>query len=79
MINKVNHAILCLFLIHQDVEELFRTQGGVPEAPDYEDWKEKVKELEGVLDEYDAKLDPKVDIEKEYSNLERLAQETKVS
>ena len=45
---------------------------------DYGEWKQNVAELERILDEEDKKFDPKSDIEKEYSNLEKLAQETKV-
>ena len=45
---------------------------------DYGEWKDRVAELEGILDEEDGKFDPKSEIEKEYANLEKLAQETKV-
>ncbi len=50
----------------------------MPETVDYEEWKNSVGELERILDQEDGKFDPKSDIEKEYSNLEKLAQETKV-
>ena len=45
---------------------------------DYDKWKEVVAELERILDVEEVKFDPNLDIEKGYSNLERLAQETKV-
>ena len=51
----------------------------MPETVDYEEWKNSVGELERILDKEDGKFDPKSDIEKEYSNLEKLAQETKVA
>ena len=50
----------------------------MPEIVDYGEWKNSVGELERILDEEDGKFDPKSDIEKEYSNLEKLADETKV-
>ena len=68
----------------QDIDELFMEQAATPATPatpatvDYGEWKANVEELKRVLDEYDGKLDPESEIEKEYSSLERLAEKTKV-
>ncbi|XP_028414728.1 nuclear anchorage protein 1-like isoform X2 [Dendronephthya gigantea] len=66
----------------EDIDELFAQEPKAPEPPatvDYGEWKNSVEELEGILDKEDGKFDPKAPIEKEYSNLEKLAQETKDS
>ena len=64
------------FLLYDD---LFKGDLESPEAVDYGEWKDSVAELEGILDKEDGKFDPKSEIEKEYANLEKLAQETKVA
>ncbi|XP_028414534.1 alpha-actinin-4-like [Dendronephthya gigantea] len=48
-------------------------------CPNYDEWKESVAELERILGREEAKFVPNSDIKKEFSNLERLAQETKDS
>ena len=75
--NKVTQN-LSLPMLGQDIDDLFAEQAATPATVDYGEWKGNVEELKRVLDEYDGKLDPKSEIEKEYSNLERLAEETKV-
>ena len=78
--NKVTQN-LSLPMRGQDIDELFAEQDATPATPatvDYGEWKANVEELKRVLDEYDGKLDPNSEIEKEYSSLEKLAEETKV-
>ena len=85
MLAKSSKAKEVIFV--QDIDELFAKEPETPEpeAPepsatvDYGEWKRSVEELEKILDQEDEKFDPKSAIEKEYSNLEKLAQETKVT
>ena len=67
-----------LLSLIQDIDTLFQEQAEEPQTVDYGEWKDRVGELERILDQEDGKFDPKSDIEKEYANLEKLAQETKV-